>query len=88
MKLTSKDIDQYQMSDISHLTGSGDVSESEEVETRVSGKTCVHGVERQEDGPGGKPDRKECKGHDSEEANKEVRVKTVGWYNGVVVSAE
>lgn len=66
------------MSGISHLAASADVSESENVQTTVTRRKCIHGVDGHEDGPGDQPDRKECEGHDPEEANKKVRVQTVG----------
>ena len=66
------------MSGISHLAVGGDISESEKVQTRIPKNTCFHCVDGHEDGPCDEPDRKECVGHDSEEANEKVRVKTIG----------
>ena len=65
------------MSGISHLIVGGDIPESEKVQTPISNNTCFHGIDGHEDGPGDHPDRKEYVGHDSEEANEKVRVKTI-----------
>ena len=75
------------MSGISHLAVGGNISESEKVQTRVSKNTCFHRIDGHEDGPGDQPDGKERVGHDSEEANEKVRVKTIGWYDGAIVCA-
>jgi hypothetical protein len=66
------------VSGISHLVVGGDIPKSEKVQTRISRNACFHGINGHEDGPGDKPDRKEYVGHDSEEANEKVRVKTIG----------
>jgi hypothetical protein len=63
---------------MSRLGVGGDVSKSEKIQTRGSGKTCFDRIDGHENGPGDEPDREECEGHYSEEANEEVRVKTVG----------
>jgi hypothetical protein len=66
------------MSGISHLAVGSDISENEKVQTGISKNTCFHRIDGHEDDPVDQPDRKECVGHDSLEANEKVRVKTIG----------
>jgi hypothetical protein len=73
-QLTSEAIDQDDMSNISELSVSSDVSISEFIEPIETVYMSVNGGSGEKNGPRHEPNRSESVGHDAEEANKEIGV--------------
>lgn len=73
------------MSSISFFCVSRHISESKAVESSVARYAGVDGGGWEEDGPGDDPDRKEDANEHAEEADEEVRVHAIHFFNFAVI---